>query len=531
MNEYLSLIRRSDFIDLFKYGSLYIDINYLISFDGDLHRASLNDKLRGQIVKRVNQFDFSSIYLLVHIKSDYIKEKGLLHIQEVQNIFALDEDARREISISVDPKIKIGRQLFPGFYGQLQQDFLFNDAKRGIKNLDIILGLNHKLTDYSDILPDSDIRELARQIQSEERPSGAKSFWIYLLRYERHAFFPKSAIGFFMDLINIYINTLKGEELDSENINNTRIYHLLSQYMVKSIKLRKLFNELGKNEDGRNFYNKLDQIAKHSFAAQIALLFLVFKSKFSEGSPLPDRKTLDYGRDNFPDAYYCALYLLGVYLGHSHTYDAYYDAIHLPIFHSVARKMPDSGSPGKSGKGVKAYGLFEDSGSTANGPAHSLNQDVTEYSSPDSEREGAQALPLMLPHRSAPHSPNLINCLDVFRLPVCLTLNRKRFLWRLIQEGRDSIFIAYTFDSILSGSRISMEQLVNYIGHSKRTIKEYLVLLSLPDHILRIERRSSRLNFDELLKLAKSKMSSSKKIDKYEGLCAKNKAPLKPFNS
>lgn len=343
MKHYLSLIRKSDFTDLFKFGYLYIDERSVVTFNGDIASLSQNTEERDQLFARTNQFDYSFTVLLVYFISDL--KDGKLNIEEVQNIFALDAEAKREIEISYDARIRIDNPIWPDAVNKLQEQFLIEDAKKGAQNIWKILKIEQPLSAVESIFSLDMLKEIAYEVQNDLRPKDELSFWIYLLRYERHGFFPKNTAGFFMDLVNVYLNTIMKQEQPAEFIEKTGIYQKILEF--QELNMVALIERLAETQEGRNFFDKVDDVSNtktNSFI--IAILFLVLRSKFSNGFNLNGGETIKYAQEKFPDEIFYALYLLGIYLGNGHTFECLYDTLPLPIFKPVvAIETPTKDEP------------------------------------------------------------------------------------------------------------------------------------------------------------------------------------------
>lgn len=338
---YLTFIRKSDFTDLFKFGYLFIDSKAVVEFDGAIGNLQGNMAIQNKILERVNQFDYSFTVLLVHFNSEHI-EDGKIYIQEVQHIFALDEKAKKEIEISYDSRIRIDDPIWPGMIDKLQECFLYEDTKKGVHNIWNILKINQPITDVNHILPDSELKEVVTEVYKDNRPQGPLSFWVYLLRYERHGYFPKYTLGYMMDLVSVFINTMSRREQPSEAIEGTDIYKALLRYNDPNLKLKDLIYKLSENPAGNNFFNRVNEITGNMInAVTVALLFLVFKETFTDGFSLSGKSThvIEYAQEHFPKEVNYSLYLLGIYLGNNHTFECLYDSLPLPIF---KKKQPIS---------------------------------------------------------------------------------------------------------------------------------------------------------------------------------------------
>lgn len=333
MNDYLILLPKSSFTDLFKYGYLYTDNQRWVLFDGDIINLSNNIEVRDKVFERANAFDYTFTFLIVHFKATSALD-GRINIENVQNLFPLDNDGKREIELSFDQRIRINDPIWSTATHELQIKFLYEDAVKGASNIWEILKLDSPIADVQEILSTDNLKEIVREVFHDLRPEGKLSFWVYLMRYERHAFFPKTTKGYFYDLINVFINTIKYQELPAETIETTSIYAFLNE-LPADLHLKELLDILSEEQSGRTFLDKVNEIAGlKTYGAIVAILFLVLRNKFAKGFYLDEdsEKFISHSVSTYPQEAYFALYLLGLYLGNSHTFECLYDTLPLPVF-------------------------------------------------------------------------------------------------------------------------------------------------------------------------------------------------------
>jgi hypothetical protein len=335
MNHYITVIRKSDFTDLFKFGYQYVNNDRLIEFDGDVSSLPNNMAITEKLFSEVNPFEYTFTMLLIHIEAD-LRSNGLVYIEDVRNIYPLDLEAKREIENSFDERIRIENPLWPDFTASIQKQFLYEGAKKGASNIWNILKIKQPINSVSEILPDTDLKELSHEVFTASKAHGGWSFWFYLLRYQRHGYFPKNSIGYFMDLINVFINFKNKQELPAENVETTNIFHELETLSAsnKQLSVKDIIEILGETENGRNFFSAIQDAATNNNAVIIAVLFLVFKNTFIDGFKLDKsaKKILDYSAKEFPEGVNYALYLLGIFLGNDHTFECLYETLPLAIF-------------------------------------------------------------------------------------------------------------------------------------------------------------------------------------------------------
>ena len=332
MKHFLTIIRKSEFTDLFKYGYQHINANTVVEFDGNLKGLENNSEIKDKLFSNVNPFDYTFTIVVIHFQSS-LETPNMVYIEDVQHIFPLDNDAKREIEISFDQRIRIEAPIWSEQVHELQEHMLFDGAKKGALNVWHTLKVEKDIRNYCTILSDNEIYELAHEAYTSLRPKGMKSFWIYLLRYERHGYYPKTPKGFFYDLVNVFINYKSKAEQLSESIETTGIYAFLESIPAKDTS--EVLNSLNESEIGQNFLSEVNKCATiDADVVKTAILFLVFKNTFADGFNLnaDSIKVLKHANKVFPEEFGYALFLIGIYLGHDHTFECLYEQLPLPIF-------------------------------------------------------------------------------------------------------------------------------------------------------------------------------------------------------
>ena len=320
---YLAIIRKADFVDLFKYGKL--NVYSAINFDGNIKAHANDNGLFEKLTKNMNLFEYSFEYMIIHFISDNENEQICsVGIGNVMGLYTFDEEAKKEMSISFDPRIKLQVSPWSEKFKALYNNRLISQSKRGIDNLWVIFGLSE--TDRKrceSIITDDIISEVFDELFSYKRPTGEQSIWTYLLRYERHSFYPKNTKGYFCDYIHVACNWMAKKEMQNDVATETALYNQIKESLATD------FKSLSQIAVSSNLPSRTDKVAKCQFAVA-APLFLLMKDKFSNGFFI-DLKTIDYAK-TFGLECSVAVYLLGLTLGYDKTYDAYYDFVKLLIF-------------------------------------------------------------------------------------------------------------------------------------------------------------------------------------------------------
>lgn len=321
--DYLAIIRKADFVDLFKYGKL--NVYSAIDFDGNIKAHANDDDLFEKLTKCMNLFEYSFEYMVIHFVSDNGNEYPYpINIEDVRGLYTFDEEAKKEMNVSFDSRIRLHVSPWGEKFKALHNNQLISQSKRGIDNLWAIFDLSE--TDRKmceSIITDDIVSEVFDELFSYKRPTGEQSIWTYLLRYERHSFYPKNTKGYFCDYIHVACNRLKKIELQEDVAETTELY---SQIINCS---KDDFASLSNIAVSSKLSSLTDEEARCKFAIA-APLFLLMKDKFSDGFRI-DSKFINYAK-KFELECYVAVYLLGLTLGYDKTYDAYYDFVKLPIF-------------------------------------------------------------------------------------------------------------------------------------------------------------------------------------------------------
>ena len=318
--DYLAIIRKADFVDLFKFGKL--NVYSAINFDGNIKAHANDNDLFEKLTKNMNLFEYSFEYMVIHYISDNGNEQPCsVFIENVKGLYTFDEEAKKEMSISFDSRIKLHVSPWGEKFKTLHNNRLMSQSKRGIDNLWVIFGLSE--TDRKmceSIITDDIVSEVFDELFSYKRPVGEQSIWTYLLRYERHSFYPKNTKGYFCDYIHVACNWMAKKEILNDVAIETTLYNLIKESPATD------FKPLSQIAINSNLPSLTDEVAKCHFAVA-APLFLLMKDKFSNGFYI-DMKIINYAK-TFGFECSVAVYLLGITLGYDKTYDAYcnYSAI------------------------------------------------------------------------------------------------------------------------------------------------------------------------------------------------------------
>ena len=332
MANYLALIRKADFVDLYKYGSIHINKDMTRQFSCKVEELPNRKPIFDDLSYFANAFDSTVTYLFLHYESNLGKANDI-NIADVRGLYPLDQEAKMELSLSLDPRIKINEPLWPDAVFNLQKRQTTQDCKNGASNIWKIYNLSDSIEDMHNVINDSVIGEVVNELYENRRPNGELPIWVYIMRYERHAFYPNNTIGAFMDAVNAIFNFSQKREVDSAEIESTLImlfFQHCNDYNA-NMSFNEVIQRLYAQEDSRitNFINLTRSIVSDFDLIKAATLFFIYRNRYKEEFKNEDgwNQSKTIGKE-----FSIACYMLGCILGHEHTYDCLYEHLPLAIF-------------------------------------------------------------------------------------------------------------------------------------------------------------------------------------------------------
>lgn len=341
MKKYLTLVRRADFVDLYKYGVFYLDETKVVEFECDVFDLQKDDKFFDALFNnRLNAFESPFAYLVINFEKEDGSDKSELFIADVKHLFPLDGNAKVEFETSFDEKIKIEDPLWPSALSKLQKRMMLEDSKLGVLNVFKVFGIEESLKKIEFISEES-IASMLGDVYDGLPCRDNDPLWVYLMRYERHSYYPKTSVGYFMDVVHIFCNYLRKESCDEEFVESTEVYKFLSTLVNESnLNSEKVKELLEKNAP--DFVRRVNEQVKTTDFIMVAVTFLNFKNKYSDGLFCDDEFINSCKKHIELNCFVIASYMLGVVLGHGKTAKCLYDKLHLSIFKSYASKYNSS---------------------------------------------------------------------------------------------------------------------------------------------------------------------------------------------
>lgn len=328
MVNYLSIISRSDFSNLYKFGHIYV--HNVVPFEGKLSDHADDKFLFDAVTAYMDTYEYSTEYLLLHIiKIPFSGSSVEIFVKDIVGVYALDDEAKASLAVSLDSRIIIQVSAWNDFFSELNKKQAIRQSKAGEFNcFEIFKISNEDRAEVAKLLPKEFVEELFSDLFSHVRPSGNRSIWNYLIRYERHNPYWNDNRGFFSDAIHVYENFKQKSEIEYEIADEVPLGDVIGSSGTKFSEIYKLL----KHEQGDDY-----QVNGCNYFA-VAPLFLYLKSCFKEVGITPASFYSNeylYNGDfytYFGFDFAVAVSLLGISLGHDLTYSCYYEIQNLGIF-------------------------------------------------------------------------------------------------------------------------------------------------------------------------------------------------------
>lgn len=339
MKQFLAFIRKADFVDLFKFGSLHINKDSIRQFSCKVSELSQRECVFNDLIYFSNAFDSTFEYLIIHYNKSDGRDNDI-NISDVQGVYPLDNEAKTELSLSLDPRIEIHNPIWPDAVFSIQKKHTFNNCLTGVGNIWNIYHIADSIETVKEIINDSILKEVIEETYDNRHPYGNLPIWVYIMKYERHAFYPDNTVGCFMDTINAVFNFMQQREVDSSEIEGTKIMQFLyfcDQQPVEKKTFDNILQALHKEPAVENMMAKIKEIEPSCDLLKAATLFFIYRNRYKEDFVFEKNFQKAGLKQGFEFSVAC--YMLGFILGHEHTYDCLYSNMPLPIFKATNQNV------------------------------------------------------------------------------------------------------------------------------------------------------------------------------------------------
>ena len=131
------------------------------------------------------------------------------------------------------------------------------NSMQGVRNIFNIFKLDG-IEKYKELISEDMVEDMLSNVYDEIRPLWRRfPLWVYLMRYERHSFYPKESLGYFMDIVHIIVNFMSKKEVEDYKVESTDIYKILATYEGQGYKSNDILHLLKQNEKASGFLSKI----------------------------------------------------------------------------------------------------------------------------------------------------------------------------------------------------------------------------------------------------------------------------------
>lgn len=335
---YLALISRPDFSNLYKFGRIYLP--NLVPYDGVLREHTNDRELFDVVTKYINFYEYDTEYLLLDIDKNVSTDAVVeVSMTDIKGLYALSDKAKQSLQVSLDHRINIQVSDWGGFFYDQNVEQAIRQAIAGVSNCYKIFGISdEEITKINKVLPPNLIEEVYNDVFSRIRPTDDASLWNYLIRYERHFPYWNDKRGFFLDAVHVFENKKNRAEIDYEVADEKPIGDVIASCDPAS------YDPILKRVEAfaQNDY-KLDDCRY----LVVASLYLYLKSEFKEGGITATKiaqlhEIITYLHNQYGSDFAIAIALLGISLGYDLTYNYFYEINKVGIFSAISEDESDT---------------------------------------------------------------------------------------------------------------------------------------------------------------------------------------------
>lgn len=324
---------KSRFHRLLQIRFFYLNSEKVVEFDCPISELPKRDDIYDALFARIKSFESSFAYLIINFtKANDADDPSVVTITEVKHIFPLDLEAKREYESSFDEHVKIDNPIWPDAISLIKKKQLYQSSMQGVRNIFNIFKLEG-IEKCKELISEDTVEEMLSNVYDDIRPSGDVSLWVYLMRYERHSFYPKESLGYFMDIVHIIVNFMSRKEVEDYIVESTDIYKILATYEGKGYKSNEILHLLRQNEMASGFLTKIASFVPDVDFILVAVNYLKMRDLYKDEFTY-NEKFISVCKASFGESFTIASYMIGIALGHDKTYVCLYESLPLAIYKS-----------------------------------------------------------------------------------------------------------------------------------------------------------------------------------------------------
>lgn len=332
--DFIYIITKQEFTSLYRFGFIPIIQEKILEIKG-----LTQDKIETDIIQLFMSLPFfvgDEEYLFIGFNK-FPDNNGKIYIYDVLEIIPLTNASRYSLQSKFDKKIFFSEAKFENVVQKVE---LYIDYQERINGAKAFWELSKVQEPFNEMISNNIIKEAyQKRIDGIKSDSFASDFFVHSLVYERYEPFPKSDLGFFYDVGEIFAHSKQKKSFKGSG------YHTFieqNRNIFESKNLVELSEIISSSADIIKFTEQLTINGHKNYI--ITALFLKFKSDLLEKDTIKGSETgqligLLRKKNQFISELNAAIYLIGSFFGYSKFYDDLYELIGLNIFKSPAESQ------------------------------------------------------------------------------------------------------------------------------------------------------------------------------------------------
>ncbi|WP_341222152.1 hypothetical protein [Polaribacter atrinae] len=326
----LYILTKQEFTSLYRFGKIPLISNKIISI-ADKSTEEINLKIYKGFMS-LPYFVGDEEYLIISFEN-VLTDNTWLEIDYVAEIIPLTKAAKNSFEMKFDSKLDFKDARFENIIRKIEEEIDIKERINGARAFWVLCktGNFYKQT-ILDVLNKIIKSAYYKRINGFKSNDFKEEYFIHLLAYDRYEFFPKTDLGFFYDIGEIFAHSkgapsFKGSNLhtflenNKQELSDKSFVHI-AQIISESDEVIKFTNQL-----------TLDGLKQYIASA----IFLKFKNDLAERDTIKGSITgqiIKEIRDDkqFINELNLAIYLTGSFFGYKKFYDDLYDLVDLKIF-------------------------------------------------------------------------------------------------------------------------------------------------------------------------------------------------------
>lgn len=332
--DFLYIITKQEFTSLYRFGFIPVIQEKILKLKG------LSEKvIETAIIKSFMALPFfvgDEEYLFISFNK-FPNGDNKIQINDVLEIIPLTSAARHSYQMKFDKKIVFSHARFEKVITKVEEQIDIEERLNGAKAFWTLCKVQRP---FCEIIDSGIIKEAyQKRIEGVKSDSFSSDFFVHTLVYERYEPFPKSKLGYFYDLGEIFAH------MNSRpTFRGTSYYQFLekAKNQLTNAKTSSIIEFFENQEETEKIRKALTKEGLRKYL--VAIIFFEFKESLSDSESIHETKISDIVKQisnhkDYKTELNYAIYLTGLFFGYGKFYDDLYELIDLNIFKTQEKPL------------------------------------------------------------------------------------------------------------------------------------------------------------------------------------------------